>query len=258
MKHFLWVFVFCSCIALIGKSEIIFEDDFMGDNVSGVDSLNWQWWINPDLVFAGTANDVPEHGPGVLTLGNGTAHIGLEKDEVKALTDYRLTVLWVDRLINGEANDADFHLGVRCAPYDSETEFPASCYEVEVDGDDNDSANMVPADGPTSFHLFIRGGVNAVGNNGIPLAHATRDVIPRPVANVWYWTSIEIEGFTFRGKQWRHGSPEPDWLLEGEDVDKQFPSGGVRIGVWSGLADVAYVKIETVETSVDVKNWSLY
>lgn len=260
MKNLLGLlFAFCLMLPMSAVSEIIFEDDFMGDNVDGVDSLNWQWWIEPDLVFAGEASDVPEYGPGVLTLGQGTAHIGLEREEVKNLTDYRVTVLWVDRLINGEADDADFHIGVRCAPYDAETEFPGSCYEVEMDGDDNDSANVVPEDGPTSFHLFIRGGAAAVNNDGNALAHATRDQVPRPVANVWYWTAIEVEGFTIRGKQWNYGDDEPGWLLEGVDLDEQFPSGGIRMGVWSGLAEVAYVKVETIEPGeVEVEHWSLY
>ncbi len=237
--------------------ELIFEDDFMGENVSGIDPLNWQWWLNSDIIFVSEADDVPEYGPGVLTIGNGTAHIGLENEATKNLVDYRVTVLWVDRLIDGETDDADFHIGIRCAEYDAETQFPESCYEIEVDGDDNDSANVVPEDGPTSFHLFIRGGAAAVDNNGNALAHATRDIVPRPIANVWYWTSIQIQGFVFQGKQWRYSAEEPDWQLEGEDLDKQFPSGGIRVGVWSGMAEIAYVRVETIEPT-SVSDWSLY
>ncbi|MDP8243351.1 MAG: hypothetical protein P9L94_04660 [Candidatus Hinthialibacter antarcticus] len=253
-------FVFCISLIFIStaSAEIIFEDDFMGDNVEGFDALNWQWWIDLNS-FATEADDVPEFGPGVLALGGdagGTSHIGLEIDEIKALTDYQITVLWTDRLIDGETDDGDFHIGVRCQEYDAETEFPASCYEVEIDGDDNDSANTVPEDGPTSFHLFIRGGAAAVDNDGNALAHATRDVVPRPVANEWYWTTIEIQGFKFRAKHWRHGTEESDWILEAEDLDQQFPQGGVRLGVWSGAVHVAYVKIETVEAAVPA--WSIY
>ncbi len=241
------------------QSEMIFEDDFMGDNADGFDALNWQWWLDLNT-FVTEADDVPENGPGVLALGGdtgGTSHIGLEVEEIKQLSDYRVTVLWTDRLVDGEANDADFHVGIRCQEYDPETDFPASCYEVEVDGDDNDSANEVPEDGPTSYHLFIRGGAAAVDNDGNALDHAPRSEVPRPVANVWYWTVLEAEGFTLRSKHWTVGDPEPDWILEAEDKDQQFPQGGIRIGVWSGAAHVAYVRVDTIEGS-DVSEWSLH
>lgn len=253
----------CAAAAMLvlspAQSEVIFEDDFMGDNVSGFDALNWQWWIDLNT-FVTEADDVPEHGPGVLALGGdsgGTSHIGLEVDAVKQLTDYRVTVLWTDRLVNGESDDADFHIGVRCQEYDAENDFPSSCYEVEIDGDDNDSANEVPEDGPTSYHLFIRGGEAAVDNDGNALDHAPRTEVPRPVANVWYWTVLEVEGFTIRSKHWPHGDEEPGWILEAEDLDQQFPQGGVRLGVWSGAAHVAYVAVETIE-STPVSTWSLY
>lgn len=240
------------------QAEVIFEDNFMGDNVEGFDALNWQWWLDLNT-FVTEADDVPEHGPGVLALGGdagGTSHVGLEIDEVKELVDYRVTVLWTDRLVNGDADDADFHVGVRCQEYDPETEFPGSCYEVEIDGDDNDSANTVPEDGPTSFHLFIRGGAAAVDNDGNALDHVTRDVVPRPVANVWYWTSMEVQGFVIRAKHWTYGSDEPGWQLEAEDLDQQFPSGGVRVGVWSGAAHIAYVRVETIEDT-SIEDWPL-
>lgn len=250
-------------LCMQAHSEVIFEDDFMGDNVDSIDALNWQWWIDAENVFVEEADDAPQFGPGVLALGPGSTHIGLEAEDVKTklmsgeITDYRVSVLWTDRLIDGEADDADFHFGIRCQEYDAQAEAPGSCYEIEVDGDDNNSANEVPEDGPTSFHVFIRGGANAVDNDGNALAHVTRDVVPQPVANVWYWTVMEVEGFTIRAKHWRDGETEPDWMLEGEDLDEQFPQGGVRIGVWSGLANVSYVKVETIETS-DVLGWDLF
>lgn len=252
--------VFCASLMFIStvSAEIIFEDDFMGDNVDGFDAVHWQWWIDLNT-FVTNADDAPEFGPGVLALGGdagGTSHIGLEVEEVKMLTDYQVTVLWTDRLIDGDANDGDFHIGVRCQPYDPETEFPGSCYEVEIDGDDNDSANVVPEDGPTSYHLFIRGGAAAVDNNGNALDHAPRTVVPRPIANVWYWTTIEVQGFHIRSKHWNYGTAEPDWILDAEDLDQQFPQGGIRLGVWSGSVHVAYVKIETVDAAVT--SWALF
>ena len=48
-----------------------------------------------------------------------------------------------------------------------------------------------------------------------------------------------------------------DYIMS-EDLEKEFPSGGTHIGVWSGLADVAYVILATVEADVNVINWSLY
>jgi hypothetical protein len=243
-------------------SEIIFEDDFMGDNVDGLDALNWQFFLDYANIVTGENNNAPEYGPGVLVLGPGSTHPGLENDAVKELSDYRVTVLWTDvEIANPEdGRDADFHIGIRCAEYDPEVVFPGNCYEVEFDGDDNDSSNAVPEDGPTHFFIFIRGGDSTLRDDTNQFgAHATSDVVPRPTRNVWNWTSIEAVGTTVRAKTWRYGNPEPDWMLEAEDPINEFPSGGVRLGVWSGTAHVAYVKVETVENvPTDVNSWSLY
>ncbi len=87
----------------------------------------------------------------------GTTHIGLLREETYGLGDYRVTVLFVDRLVEGADNDGDFHVGIRCMNYDPDLlEVPEYCYEVEYDGDDNNAADVVPDEGPTSFHLFAR------------------------------------------------------------------------------------------------------
>ncbi|MBN2326945.1 MAG: hypothetical protein JXR73_07310 [Candidatus Omnitrophica bacterium] len=256
-------------LPVMAGGEVIFEDDFMGENVDGDIPLNWQWDAAADLVWVVESNDVPEYGPGVMILGGdagGTAHIGLLREETQELTDYRVTVLFVDRLVVNDADDADFHVGLRCQPYDPLVgEIPEYCYEVEYDGDDNDAANAVPEEGPTSFHLFGR-----LPAGTVVLDTTTREEVPRPVNNTWYWLSIEAVGATIRAKLWEYGEEEPGWQLEAEHipaepeepVDPEAPveevlaMGGVRIGVWSGLAEVAYVRVETVET--DVPEWSLY
>ena len=46
--------------------------------------------------------------------------------------------------------------------------------------------------------------------------------------------------------------PDPDTPAE-----EKLSIGGVRIGTWSGLANVAYVKVETVEPTA-VTEWTLY
>lgn len=241
-------------------AEVIFEDDFMGDNVDGQDAVNWQWWMDLANVIVAEADDAPEHGPGVLALGPDSVHIGLEVDAVKELSDYRVTVLWTDREIAAteDGRDADFHFGIRCAEYDPEAAIPENCYELEYDGDDNDHANAVPEDGPTSFFVFVRGGNAELRPEPDQAfgAHAPRDVVPRPTRNVWNWTVMEAVGNTVRAKTWEYGEDEPDWILEATDPVEEFASGGVRIGVWSGTAHVAYVRIETVEET-GVTDWSL-
>lgn len=241
-------------------AEVIFEDDFMGDNNDGGVPANWQWWLF-DQVWVVEADDVPEYGPGVMNLGGDTGstiHMGLEVEEVKKLTDYRVTVLFTDRLIVGEQDDGDFHVGIRCNPdYDPEVDEPTGCYEVEYDGDDNGPRNEVPEDGPTSFFLFTRDGdAELRGEDEDFVAWATRDVVPRPVRNTWYWLSLQAVGNVISTKVWEYGTEEPDWILTKEDPYNEFPQGGVRIGVWSGVAEVAYVKVETVEEA-PVVDWSL-
>ncbi len=257
----LWLIVI-SIIAFPTMGEVVFEDDFMGDSVDGQDPMYWQWWQYADLVWADEADDVPEHGPGVLVLGGdgggGTVHIGLEADEVKSLTDYRVTVLFVDRLISGEEGDSDFHIGIRCQEYDPFSQDPENCYEVEYDGDDNGPRDVVPEDGPTSFFIFTRGGdAELRGEEEDYVYYATRDVVPRPVSNQWYWLSIQAVGNVIRAKVWRYEDDEPDWILTAEDPLNEFPSGGVRIGTWSGIAHVAYVKVETVEEAA-IQEWPIH
>ncbi len=263
MKNYL-LFLFIGCLSLLvypAAGEIVFEDDFMGDNVDGMDPVHWQWWLFADVVWAGEADGVPEHGPGVLVLGGdgggGTVHMGLEVDAVKELTDYRVTVLFTDRLISGEEGDADFHVGIRCQEYDAEVASPESCYEVEFDGDDNGPRNEVPEDGPTSFYIFTRGGDSELRGEGEDYVHyVTRDVVPRPVRDTWYWLALEAVGNVIRAKVWEYGTEEPDWILTAEDPLNEFQSGGVRIGVWSGIAHVAYVRVETVEDT-SITDWPI-
>jgi len=253
--------------------EIVFEDDFMGDNVVDGDiPVNWQWEMAADLIWIEDRDDVPEHGPGVLILGGdsgGTTHIGLLREETYGLGDYRVTMLFVDRLIQGSDNDGDIHVGIRCMNYDPDLEeVPLYCYEVEFDGDDNDAANNVPEAGPTSFHLFAR-----LPSGTVVLDTTTREEVPRPVSDVWYWMTIEAVGnVTVRAKVWQYGEAEPDWQLEGEHipvesdeppedpeapVEEKLSIGGVRIGTWSGLANIAYVKVETIEPAA-ASDWALY
>lgn len=243
--------------------EVIFEDDFMGDDSTNEwgEPINWQFIMYLSTVWVEEADDVPEYGPGVLYMGGpdgastATIHMGLEVEATKTLTDCRFTALWVDRMIEGESDDGDFHLGIRCAEYDPETEEPSICYEVEYDGDDNDATNVVPERGPTSFHLMAR------GDGSLALDYATRDEVPRPVSNVWYWTSIQVVGQEVSAKVWRHGEDEPDWQLSAVVEDEAFilESGSVRIGAWSGNVHVAYVRVETVEEEpVSVDEWMVH
>lgn len=260
--RFLLLLAFCIAVSIPQlQADIVFEDDFMGDNVNGVDPVNWQWWINPGLVWVDEADDVPEHGPGVLILGDQgeTVHIGLEVDEVKQLKDYRVDVLFTDRLIVGEENDADFHIGIRCQEYDTDSE-PSSCYEVEFDGDDNGPNNEVPETGPTSFYIFTRGGDSELRGDEEFVTSSTRDIVPRPIKNQWYWLSLQAVGNVLSAKVWKYGEEEPDWILATEDTQNEFESGGVRVGVWSGQVHIAYIKVETVTEAppTPVRNWPLF
>ncbi len=49
--------------------ELVFEDDFMGANVDGMDPVNWQWEVAADLIWVEEADDVPEYGPRCLGSG---------------------------------------------------------------------------------------------------------------------------------------------------------------------------------------------
>jgi hypothetical protein len=209
----------------------------------------WHWVPFASEVWINEADDVPEgYGPWVLTLGRGsnsTAHIALKSDALAGETDYEVSVLWVDRTIVGELNDSDFHVGVRAQPTeDMELEAPERLYEVEVDGDKADATNLIPDDGPTHFHLFIRGDVQRA------LDHATAEEFPQPVRDQWYWTRMRVVGATLQAKTWAHGSEEPDWMLSATDPENRYPSGTIRLGVWSGKAEVAFVEVRKAESAV--------
>lgn len=226
-------------------TSVLFEDDFAGKNVNMSKPSNWQWWIFADKIWIDESEDAPEeYGPEVMTLGNnaanGNVHLALTADELNGVDDYRVTVLWSDRLVAGEMGDADFHIGVRCQTPEGglEKAVPDRCYELEVDGDGADATNLMPEEGPTHFHLFIRDAT------ALTLGHVSEEVFEGPVRKTWYWTSVEVVGNRIRAKQWTFGGEEPDWQLEAVDEENRFPSGGVRLGVWSGKAEVAYVRID--------------
>lgn len=96
-----------------GGSSALFEDDFSGDNVAMGKPANWQWWIHAADIWADESEDAPSpYGPGVMTLGNnaarGDVHLALTAKELEGVDDYRVTLLWSDRLVSGEIGDADF------------------------------------------------------------------------------------------------------------------------------------------------------
>ena len=240
-----------SCISSSDKNEnLLFEDYFSGDSVSFAKPAHWQWWIFAPDLWINEREDVPGgYGPEVMTLGskggNKTLHFGNEVPELQNLTDFQVTILWTDRLVVGEMGDGDFHIGLRMQPVDDrEIEYPNVGYELEIDGDGADATNLIPADGPTHFHVFDRDG------SGIPLASAGEDLFPGPKRNQWYWTKFKVSGYRLQAKIWEEGTEEPDWMIDTVDKDKKYSSGGIRLGVWSGYVDVAYVAVEKVENEM--------
>lgn len=202
----------------------------------------WHWVPYAAEIWVNEAQDVPDgYGPTVLTLGRGAnsrAHIALKPEYLEGIRNYEVRVLWTDRLVVGQINDSDFHVGVRVEPTQDMDRFAAEQgYEVEVDGDSADATNLMPEDGPTHFHLFAR--------SDVPRAfdHARVDEFPPPVRNTWYWTRVRVVDNRIWAKTWVHGSPEPDWMLYARDDEGLFPAGTIRLGVWSGKAEVAYVEI---------------
>lgn len=239
----------CATAGSPENPNVIFQDDFTGDNVQMGKPVNWHWVPYAADVWVNDADDVPGgYGPNVLTLGRtstSTAHIALKPELLRGHTDYQVTVLWVDRRVVGAMGDSDFHVGVRAQKVDFGMEAPEKCYEVEIDGDDADATNLMPEDGPTHFHLFIRGDLQK------PLDHADESEFPPPVRNTWYWTKLRVAGHSLKAKTWIFGTEEPDWQLEGTDDSGLYTEGTVRIGVWSGIAEAAYLEIEAVEEIQD-------
>ena len=244
--------LFSSACVTQGSSlpeDVLLRESF-GEEYSLVGKpTRWYWVPYASEIWTNEAEDVPEgYGPWVLTLGRGsnsTAHIALKPEILAGETDYEVSVLWVDRTVVGELNDSDFHVGVRAQPTsDMELETPEKLYEIEVDGDKADATNLIPDDGPTHFHLFIRGDVQRA------LDHATADEFPQPVRDQWYWTRMRVVGSTLQAKTWAHGNEEPDWMLFATDADNRYPTGTIRLGVWSGKAEVAFVEVRRAESSV--------
>ncbi len=235
----------CRTVDSPDNPKIIFRDDFTGDNVQMGKPVNWHWVPSAADVWVNDANDIPKgYGPNVLTLGRtstSSAHIALKPELLQGYTDYQVTVLWVDRKVVGAMGDSDFHVGVRAQKVDFGMEAPDNCYEVEIEGDDADATNLMPEDGPIHFHLFIRGDLQK------PLDHAGESEFPPPVRNTWYWTKLLVAGNSLKAKPCVYGTEEPDWQLEGTDESGLYTGGTVRIGVWSGIAEVAYLEIEAVE-----------
>lgn len=225
--------------------RIILEDDFRDDNIENERPANWQWWKSSAVTLEEVDDAPAGYGPTVMRLGTGgsTIHIGMdvENETMWNLSDYRVKVLWTDRHVSLSMNDADFHIGIRCMPPESKLHNVEFGYEIEIDGDDTDATNLVPEDGPSHFHMMTRGEINRA------LDFTTAEEFPRPVRDQWYWTIFEASGPVLRAKTWKYGDEEPDWMMVTVDPEKEFQSGGIRMGVWSGGVDVAYVSVEEAE-----------
>lgn len=236
----------CASIASASDPTLLLEERFEEEHVLVGKPERWHWVPHAADIWVNEADDVPQgYGPYVLTIGRGsssTAHIALRSQLLEDATDYEVTVLWVDRTVVGELNDSDFHIGVRAQATDEmDMQAPDHCYEVEIDGDKADATNLMPEDGPTHFHLFVRGDVQR------PLDHASAELFQQPVRNTWYWTTVRVVGSSIWAKTWPHGTVEPDWMLSATDEQTQYPTGTVRLGVWSGKAEVAYVAVRRAE-----------
>lgn len=237
------LFIFSFQTAL---GSVLFEDRF--ENLEN-------WVVVKSEANAGEAavvqvvpvSDVPsDFGPNVLELQGKILEI-FAKNLV--VSDCLIEILWRD--VEPVKADADGPLMARAQlPPGTELDLPLptgnALYWLEHDSD-------------AGFQIKVQGNFNqerllAMVNH----AHKTTGAWNQ---TGWIWQKWLLQGNQLKATYWPQGAGDPGWLLEVSDETLRF--GGVGFRIWSGHAQIAFIRISALPqphriSSVDLNLKSLH
>ena len=236
LSRYLFLFLLSALflgLVTVNHAKILFEDDFSSGKL---DKYDIAWGDKKPKEIAKfvkiVKSDPPKHGPDAFSLqeephaGNLVAMI---KDVV--FEDGFIEMLWIDA---GLPEDADGPLFFRGDLGQKEV---SKIYDHSI---------LVELDTDTGLHFDFLNGGGVCENCKKPNIKSTPD---------WTWIKVKAEGKKLSLKAWVDGENEPNWQIEAEN--DQYKKGAVGFRAWSGIAEIAYIKITDLDGDAGGKEQSV-